>query len=448
MIDSILQLIRRDVTRGVAGTILLKVGSGALAFAMFSLAARAMSADGFGMFATWLSVAQIAAVVGLIGQELLLVRFLNEYQTRGQTDLTKGVLLSSLKKSSLAMLVAISIVAGVALARGEWWLLILSLSAFTAVNAGLMLGSQVARSLVSILMGEGNREFFWRIAVVLFLVAVLATGGRLDPAEMFTAMAAAMSVCLVVQVASIARVLPDLRDVPVRSETSRWRSSALYFWVASILEAANQYFDVILVYWLLDPATAGIYFAASRLANIFAMLSAALYTYGARRLPSLYFSKNHHEFEHTLQLMAEVTGLCVLGGLAIIWIGAPNLLSLFGPHFAAQQWVLIVLALGTAFQAAGGPAAAVLQLTGHEGDYVPVVAANVALRLIGFLILIPWFGLLGAAISATVSLIIVTIALNLLCRRRTGVDPSVLVLFRPSAPKVAARVVRVADSND
>jgi O-antigen/teichoic acid export membrane protein len=448
MIDSILQLIRRDVTRGVAGTILLKVGSGALAFAMFSLAARAMSADGFGMFATWLSVAQIAAVVGLIGQELLLVRFLNEYQARGQADLTKGVLISSLKKSSLAMLVAISIVAGVALARGEWWLLILSLSAFTAVNAGLMLGSQVARSLVSILMGEGNREFFWRIAVVLFLVAVLATGGRLDPAEMFTAMACAMSICLVVQVVSIARVLPNLRDVPVRSEASRWRSSALYFWVASILEAANQYFDVILVYWLLDPATAGIYFAASRLANIFAMLSAALYTYGARRLPSLYFSKNHDEFEHTLQLMAEVTGLCVLGGLAIIWIGAPNLLSLFGPHFAAQQWVLIVLALGTAFQAAGGPAAAVLQLTGHEGDYVPVVAANVALRLVGFLILIPWFGLLGAAISATVSLVIITIALNLLCRRRTGVDPSVLVLFRPSAPKVAARVVRVADSND
>src|SRR3954470_12429412 len=318
MIDSIIQLIRRDVTRGVAGTILLKVGSGGLAFAMFSLAARAMTPDGFGIFATWLSVAQIAAVVGLIGQELLLVRFLNEYQARGEADLTKGVLFSSLKKSSLAMLIAIAAVAAVAAVRGEWWLLILSVSAFTAVNAGLMLGSQVARSLVSILMGEGNREFFWRIAIVLFLIAVLSAGGRLDPAELFAAMVIAMSLCLVVQVVSIARVLPSLRDVPARSEASRWRSSALYFWVSSILEAANQYFDVILVFWLLDPVTAGIYFAASRLANIFAMLSAALYTFGARRLPSLYFSKNHDEFQHTLQLMAEVTGLCVIGGLAVI----------------------------------------------------------------------------------------------------------------------------------
>jgi O-antigen/teichoic acid export membrane protein len=448
MIDLILQLVRRDVTRGVAGTILLKVGSGGLAFAIFSLAARAMSPDAFGIFATWLSVAQIASVMGLVGQELLLVRFLNEYQVRRQADLTKGVLLSSLKISSIAMLIAIAVIAAVASMRGDWWLLILSVAAFTAVNAGLMLGSQIARCLVSILMGEGNREFFWRVAVVLFLITVLLGHGRLDPAELLAVMAIAMSIGLIVQVVSIARALPNLRNVPARSESSRWRSSALHFWVASILEVANQYFDVILVYWMLDSATAGIYFAASRLANIFAMLSAALYTFGARRLPSLYFSKNHQGFEHTLQLMAEVTALCVIVGLVLIWIGAPYLLGLFGPHFAAQQWVLIVLALGTAFQAAGGPSAAILQLTGHEREYVPVVAANVVLRLIGFLVLIPWFGLLGAAISATVSLALATIALNVLCRRRTGVDPSILVLSRFSSSKAGAYAVRVADPND
>ncbi|QPF86134.1 polysaccharide biosynthesis C-terminal domain-containing protein [Bradyrhizobium genosp. L] len=448
MFASLLQLMRRDVTRGVAGTILLKVGSGGLAFALFSLAARAMSADAFGDFATLLSIAQIASVVGLLGQELLLVRFLNEYQVRGQADLTKGVLLSSLKISAIGMLISIAAIAAVAVVRGEWWLLILSVSAFAAVNSGLMLGSQIARSLVSILMGEGNREFFWRVAVVLFLIAALFGHRQLSPAELFAAMAIAMSVGLAVQVISIVRVLPNLRNVTARAETSRWRSSAFRFWLASILEAANQYFDVILVYWMLDPATAGVYFAASRLANLFAMLSAALYTFGARRLPSLYFSKNHRELEHTLKLMAEVTGLCVVTGLVIIWIGAPTLLGLFGPHFAAQQWVLIVLAVGTAFQAAGGPSAAVLQLTGHEREYVPVVAANVVLRLAGFLVLIPWLGVLGAAISASVSLALTTIALNVLCRRRTGVDPSVLALFHVSSPKTGGYAVRGADSND
>src|SRR4029450_151754 len=114
MIKSIVQFMRRDVTRGVVGTILLKVGSGALAFALFSLAARTMSPDGFGMFATWLSVAQIAAVVGLVGQGGLLVGFLKEYQVGDRHDLTKGVLLSSFRIASVAMLIAIAAVALVA----------------------------------------------------------------------------------------------------------------------------------------------------------------------------------------------------------------------------------------------------------------------------------------------------------------------------------------------
>lgn len=446
MIESIVQFMRRDVTRGVAGTILLKVGSGALAFALFSLAARTMSPDGFGIFATWLSVAQMASVVGLVGQESLLVRFLNEYRVANQPDLTKGVLLSSLKISAAAMLIAIGAIAIVASLRGDLWLLIVAVSVYTAVNAGLMLGSQIARSLVSILMGEGNREFFWRVSVVLFLIAVLTGHRQLDPAELIAVMTIAMSLGLGAQIIAITCALPGFRGTAARSETSRWRSSALHFWFASILEAANQYFDVILVYWMLDPATAGIYFAASRLANIFAMLSAALYSFGARRLPSLYFSKNHQEFERTLQLMAEVTALCVVAGLALIWLGGSDLLNLFGPHFTAQHWVLIVLAIGTAFQAAGGPSAAILQLTGYEREYVPVVAANVALRLVGFLVLIPWLGVLGAAISATVSLALATIALNVLCRRRTGVDPSILALLRFFASKRGTYAVRSVDS--
>ena len=86
---------------------------------------------------------------------------------------------------------------------------------------------------------------------------------------------------------------------------------------------------------------------------------------------------------------------------------------------------------------------------GDVGDAnLPQSLANVVLRLIGFLVLIPWLGLLGAAISATVSLALATIALNVLCRRRTGVDPSILVLSRFSSSKAGAYAVRVADPND
>jgi O-antigen/teichoic acid export membrane protein len=61
------------------------------------------------------------------------------------------------------------------------------------------------------------------------------------------------------------------------------------------------------------------------------------------------------------------------------------------------------------------------------------------LRFIGFAILIPIFGLLGAALATAISLVIVTVVLNVLCRRWIGVDPSVLILLRKPAEKFADR---------
>jgi hypothetical protein len=61
------------------------------------------------------------------------------------------------------------------------------------------------------------------------------------------------------------------------------------------------------------------------------------------------------------------------------------------------------------------------------------------LRFTGFAILIPILGLQGAALSTTISLAIVAVALNVLCRRWVGLDPSILILFRkPRGTIVAA----------
>jgi O-antigen/teichoic acid export membrane protein len=85
--------------------------------------------------------------------------------------------------------------------------------------------------------------------------------------------------------------------------------------------------------------------------------------------------------------------------------------------------------------AAGGPAAAVLMIAGHGGRYPWVVAANMLLRFVGFSILIPLFGLHGAAVSAAISLAVVTVVLNYVCRRWVKIDPSILILLYRSRNK-------------
>ena len=145
------------------------------------------------------------------------------------------------------------------------------------------------------------------------------------------------------------------------------------------------------MYWLLDPASAGAYFIASRLANMFATVLSAVHNYATRRIPALYFSGRFDELSHILKLMAEVVLLCILAGILVIGFGAETILGAFGPAFAAQKWTLIILTMGTVIYAAGGPAAAVLMIAGHGGRYPWVVAANMILRFTGFSVLIPLF---------------------------------------------------------
>jgi O-antigen/teichoic acid export membrane protein len=451
MIGRIQKFVTRDVTRSVIGTIVLKVASGAVAFAMFSLAARSMSSNDFGNLAMWLSVAQIGCVIGLFGQEMLLVRSLSEYSVANQPAHIKGILLFSNGIGlSLSILASLAVAAFALLARQDNPMLILAVALFMIANAAIMLGSQISRSLVGILLGEGNRDLFWRLLVVVVLLAALATHRGISPEEFLTLSAAAMALGLMVQAIGIWRALSvEIRRSQPVFETRRWTTVSVRFWLSSILEASSQYFDVVVVYWLLDPAAAGFYFAASRLANVFAMLLSALNSFAIRRLPALYFAGARIEIERSLKLMAEVSAACVAIGLVIFSFGATALLGLFGTSFVTYQGALIVLAIGTAVQAAGGPAPSILQLTGHEGIYVPVAGGNVALRLLGFLVLIPLFGVLGAAIACTASLVITTIALNKLCRHRTGLDPSVFIVLRrigigPLTPQTALPHATVA----
>jgi O-antigen/teichoic acid export membrane protein len=218
-----------------------------------------------------------------------------------------------------------------------------------------------------------------------------------------------------------------------------WIHLSFRFWITTVLETLNQYFDVLVIYLLLDAPAAGVYFVATRIANAFGTLLSGAHVFATRRVPQLYFSNRIDEINRVFVSMAEVILLCVVVGIAAVVFGGQTLLGFFGPAFAQQQWTLIILVAGTSLYAAGGPAPAVLLIAGHEGKYPLILAGNIALRLAGFAVLIPAFGLTGAAIAATTSLLLTGLVLNVLCRRWTGIDPSVLGIVTQIRRSLAAK---------
>lgn len=437
-------LVDRHLNQGVVLTISLQFGGAIVSFAMYSLAARILSPEDFGHLAMWLCVCQMGSVMAMLGQEMFILRSLNEYAVARQPELAKGALLFSVGIVALVPLLLAIIIGSIGVfLLGETPRLMVATGLFLIACSSISLSSHIGRSTISVLLAEGMRDFFWRSIVVAVMVALIVSSTIIEIHQFFLLCCLGVALALGIQVTAILRRLPrDVLRARPQWHLPSWIKASSGFWASSILETINQFFDVVIVYWFLDPVSAGAYFVASRVANMFAVPLGALHNISTRRIPSLYFAGKVDELNKTLKLMAEMMLLCITVGIALLLLGANYILALFGPDFVAQKWTLITLALGTAFYAAGGPAPSVLQIAGQERRYPFIVASNIALRFAGFAIFIPLFGLWGAALAASTSLAIITIALNLLCRRWLGLDPSVLFLFRkpPALPDAVTRV--------
>lgn len=425
-------VVDRHLSQGVVLTICLQFGGAVVSFAMYSLAARILSPADFGHLAMWLCVCQMGSVAAMLGQEMFILRSLNEYAVADEPELAKGALLFSAGIVATVPLLLALVIGGVGVfLLGEQPQLMVATGLFLIACSSISLSSHIGRSTVSVLLAEGMRDFFWRSIVVAVMVGLIVSSTIIQIHQFFLLSSAGVALALGIQVTAILRRLPrDVLRARPRWHLPLWVRTSSGFWASSILETINQFFDVVIVYWFLDPVSAGAYFVASRIANMFAVPLGALHNVSTRRIPALYFAGKTDELSAMLKLMAEMMLLCVAGGIALLLLGADHILALFGPAFVAQKWTLITLALGTAFYSAGGPAPSVLMIAGQERRYPWIVASNILLRFLGFAIFIPLFGLWGAALAATLSLAIVTIVLNVLCRRWLGLDPSVLFLFR------------------
>lgn len=437
-------LVDRHLNQGVVLTICLQFGGAVVSFAMYSLAARILSPEDFGHLAMWLCVCQMGSIAALLGQEMFILRSLNEYAIASRPEFAKGALLFSVGIVALVpLLLAITIGCVGVFLLGETPRLMVATGLFLIASSSISLSSHIGRSTVSVLLAEGMRDFFWRSLVVGVMIALIVGSKIIEIHQFFLLCSAGVALALGIQITAILRRLPrEVLQARPRWHFLPWVKASTGFWASSVLETINQFFDVVIVYWFLDPVSAGVYFVASRIANMFAVPLSALHNVSTRRIPALYFAGKVDELNKTLKLMAEMMLFCVVAGIALLVLGADYILALFGPNFVAHKLTLITLACGTAFYSAGGPVPSVLQIAGQERRYPFIVASNIALRFAGFAVFIPLFGLWGAALAASISLAVVTIVLNVLCRRWLGLDPSVLLLFRkpPALPDAASRV--------
>ncbi|MCC2113983.1 MAG: polysaccharide biosynthesis C-terminal domain-containing protein, partial [Hyphomicrobiales bacterium] len=399
----------------IGGVMTLKGSAVVLSFTLFTLAAWIFGAHDFGTFSMLYSAVGLIAVFATSGQQMLLTRSWNEYSAQEDLPHLKGALIFAA--------VAFASVASIA---GAVMFAVLhtlfptvpaaTVTIYMVLFALQLLTMHLVRTSIGIGAGDGVSNIIIVMLPIAYLLGCYFTEspGDLDAIFLFFAIGsgAVILIHLVLIAYMIRRLFPGFAAVTPRFDLAAWPARSLKLWLSNGLEASNQYVDVLIIGFLMNPSIAGAYFIISRLANIFAMAADAFYMFANRHVPGLYYRREFERLDHLLDLIAWATVAVIAAGIAVVIFGGQWMLSVFNEAYMPYHSVLVLLCVGTAAVTAAGPSAAILMLTGHESTNLKITATTLFMRVAGFFLLIPLFEVTGAIAATTISFVFMAAALR------------------------------------
>ena len=425
--------------RGASISFALQSAGVAMKYLSSAALARWLGAVGFGAYAYSTNLSQLLATPCNLGGENSALRFVPEYRAKGETALLRGV---------LRVFRTVPLVLGVLVGT-------LAAAAVLVVGSGptsteILLVALVAVPFfalvdVQTVLGRSFGSLFWALLpglVLLPLGLVLAVGAIVVAGHRPTAEQAVLVGVVVVaavaggQAAVLRRVSrTEAPDGPARYDPRSWLRVSMPLLLISSLNLVFQRVDVLLVGLFLDARQAGVYAMAFRTAALASILQTAMNTTVAPRIASLFWSGRSEELEATVLRAIRLVFLPSLAVTTVLVAFGGPILSLFGTSFRTGWPALSVYALGQLVSVSNGPVGWLMNLTGHQSRAAVVNAVSAGLCLAGYLVLIPLFGLVGAAAANAGAVAVKNLWANRVVRRRLG--------FRISVARALAAARRV-----
>lgn len=403
----------------------------ALGFIAHVLLSRSLGLQGYGHYVIALGWAMVLVLPARVGFDNSAVRYVTIYLESNDPAALRGFIRTATVTVTAASLAigAIMVLVGSIAADLPYDAMVTWAAVSIAPVALLGLHSVILRSAGRISASQFYDQILRPALLILLVVMLPFVGGRLDPAKalMLTAFAA---------LAALAFLLLHCRAVLRSSRSTGPDYSAWRDWFAVSLpllfigvsqELLNQ-LEIILLGALADARSAGLFSGAWRLASLMPFALASIGVVSGPMVASAYHRRDLAELNRITGLAARLAlGFAVCIGLVLVAAGRP-LLELFGADFVQAYPALLILLIGGVVNAFTGVVAYLLTLTGRQMHGLAIFAGALGVSLALNLLLIPRFGMVGAAIASTAALISWNLAMAIFVRRTMGVDATALAL--------------------
>ena len=408
----------QEVIEGASIAFVIKIIGTVLAFAFNVVLARLLGADGAGVYYLALTVVTIASLLGKVGLDNAFVRFTAANAAHERWDKV-----AALSRKGVRFSTAISILVSLLIVLLAPWLsnsifdeprLVwpLRLIALAIVPFSLLsLNSALLRGLKKI----RDATIVRTMAVPLLSLPFLLIFGRLWGIE-----GAVISYILAVGLVWLFSVAAWRRAAPFPLHTEGHFNTNLLvttsvplLWIELLNYTMSSSGTLLLGAWL-DSEAVGVYGIALRTTLLMRFIIESANTIVAPKVAALYESNDMASLGALMRNISVFMAAMGAPILLVFFVAPQWILNLFGSDFTGGAAAMAILATGQFINVATGTVGQLLLMTGHEKILRNNFIFNTALNLVLNVILIPAYGIVGAAIASAASLVIqnlITVAL-------------------------------------
>ena len=412
----------REVLTGGSIAFIYRLGSMIASYAIMWFIARNLGQVGIGVFNLSTAILGILVMIGCLGFNTSVVRFVAQYNS---TD--KFYFINHLYKGMLKLTVPLSIGLGLICVFLAKFIAIyiykdtLFITPFRIIGFTLpflvlsTINVEFIRGLKVIQVSEFFRNLSIQIVTLIGVIITITFYPSNNIPLLFYMLGAIFAMAYTTHY-----ILRFFRsnvnnDVSIRVSEGEFSLSehlliSIPMIVTSFVQLLNGKVGTIMIGVFRDTAVVGVFSVAFKISAIVNFVIGALKTIAMPKISELFWQNKMKELNVVLQYSTRLIFYFSLPISIILFFFPHFILGLLKPEFAIGSTTLRIFAGAQLLNAFSGMVAIFLNMTGNQKYFTKIVIISTVLNILLNIILIPKFGMVGAAIGSTVGIVYWNIA--------------------------------------
>ncbi|MCF4098713.1 lipopolysaccharide biosynthesis protein [Maritalea mediterranea] len=409
-------------------TLAVRLGGAGIGFLSHVVLARLVDPAQYGVYVFAWTVIVLLGTFSGIGLPVAATKFVSTYQDQQKQSLLRRFIL-------YAGIVGLLVAFGAACAMFAVSFFAPEYIVEPIFRPALLIGAFCIPLFTLTEVGKGIARGFGRNVVAyapafLFRPILLLAGVGL-----YLIMGWTLTAVHIVYITLVALVLPLLWQwsfmrAPLRAGQENTEESPrmgrVWLFTALPLTAVEAYnlllanTDILVLKFFTSPAELAIYFVGTKIAALLSFVTFAISASAGKPIAAAHGRGDVDKVRRLTHHFSNLAFWPTLAGFVVLLLGGTLLLSLFGSVYLAAYLPMMILAFGVLLQSYTAAAKFCLAMTGGQKQMSVVLLATVVINAGLNLVLVPTFGIVGAASATVLATILSIVALLWLIKKQMG----------------------------